>query len=298
MNARTFRYTLLVCFLPIAGTLAQPSPASAGNSDKSKGGTSAAIATVKYALILPNDKTSESVKPEDRNPFGRAQEDSKQFKGTSEEVMIRDRLMKLRVCGASMDEKGDVTRVMLGDMILTPGQGLPAVLQSQTLALRVGAMTKSAIELVWIEKKPLGLPERKLILPVDLRPFVRYRLLGQEPGSRIGKNGKGGNAGSMGLQFSAELSNVPLDALPASLKNHLPGLPALPGEEADPPRAESAAKDGATPPPVEAAKPEPIKADALKPDSLKQAFNVSRRRVWTPRSVWRLTGPSLRSHST
>lgn len=279
MKARTLRYTLLVCSLPVAGALAQPSPAPTGNSasqDKSKN-SAAATTTVKYALIMPNDKTSESVKPEDRNPFGRAQEDSKQFKGTSEETMIRDRLMKLRVCGASMDEKGDVSRVMLGDMILTPGQGLPAVLPNQTLALRVGAMTKDKIELVWIEKKTIGLPDRNLVLPVDLRPFVRYRLLGQEPGARTGKNGKGGKggeAGSMGLQFSAELSNVPLDALPASLKNHLPNLPTLPGDEAEPPRAESAAKDGPTPPATEAPKPDPAKPDALKPDSLKQAFNA------------------------
>jgi len=260
MKVRTFPYLLLACFAPSIGALAQPAatPAAPAALDKS---LPQRAAVVKYTLIMPNDKTSESVKPEDRNPFGRIDEEAKQFKGTSEEVMIRDRLMKLRVCGASLDNKGDVARVMLGDMILTPGQGLPAVIQNQSLALRVGSMSKSAIELIWIEKKPLGLPSRKLIVPVDLRPFVRYRLLGQEPGAHTAKGGKGkGGDGGMGLQFTAELSNVPLDAIPASLKNHLPGLP---DTNAETPGAEATAKDS---PPVN---------DAVKPDALKQAFNTS-----------------------
>ena len=228
MKAWTFRSLLLAALAPSFSALAQPAapPHPAGSdSAQSDKNLPQRAAVVKYVLIMPNDKTSESVKPEDRNPFGRLDDESKQFKGTSEEVMIRDRIMKLRVCGASLDTKGEVARVMLGDMILTPGMGLPAVIQNQSLALRVGSMSKNAIELIWIEKKPIGLPARKLVVPVDLRPFVRYRLLGQEPGAKP-KNGKSKNGDDgMGLQFTAELSNVPLDAIPAALKNHLPGLP-------------------------------------------------------------------------
>ncbi|WP_075089006.1 hypothetical protein [Verrucomicrobium spinosum] len=76
--------------------------------------------------------------------------------GTTEENEIRDRLAKLRVVGVSPGQRG--LRVMLGDMVLEPGEDVPQVLPEQTLSLRVGAISSRAIELVWVEKKPTGLP--------------------------------------------------------------------------------------------------------------------------------------------
>ncbi len=45
--------------------------------------------------------------------------------------------------------------------------------------LRVGNITAQAIELIWVEKKPSGLPARTITIPVDLRPYVRTKLKGQ-----------------------------------------------------------------------------------------------------------------------
>jgi hypothetical protein len=67
---------------------------------------------------------------------------------------------------------------MLGNMVLDPGDTVPPVVPDQTLVLRVGRITRQAIDLVWVEKKPSGMPERLLTLPVDLTPTVRYALPG------------------------------------------------------------------------------------------------------------------------
>jgi len=134
---------------------------------------------VKYTLLKPDDKTSEIIKPTERNPFGKSDDALKALttKGTNEENTIRDRLTQLRVVGVSPGKNG--LRVMLGDMVLEAGQTLPPVLVDQSVDLRVNTITTSAIELVWVEKKATGLPPRSLTLTVDLRPYVRYMLHGQ-----------------------------------------------------------------------------------------------------------------------
>jgi hypothetical protein len=134
---------------------------------------------VKYSLILPTQKTSEQVKEGERNPFTKINQGAQNVdsSGTTEENEIRDRLAKLRVVGVSPGVRG--LRVMLGDMVLEPGEDVPQVLPEQTLSLRVGTISPRAIELVWVEKKPSGLPARTLTIPVDLRPYVRSILKGQ-----------------------------------------------------------------------------------------------------------------------
>jgi hypothetical protein len=132
---------------------------------------------VKYTLLMPSDKTSEVVKVSDRNPFAKASEgENPNQKSLNEENLIRERLEKLRVVGVSPGNNG--LRVMLGDIILEAGQQVPPILPDQTVALKVGSITAQAIELLWLEARPAGLPLRKLTIPVDLRPYVRYQLKG------------------------------------------------------------------------------------------------------------------------
>jgi hypothetical protein len=134
---------------------------------------------VKYTLLKPNDKTSEVVREMDRNPFGRsdAEVQSQNQKGTNEENQVRDVLTKLRVVGVSPGPNG--LRVMLGDMVLEAGQIVPQVLAEQTISLRVASITHDSINLIWVEANPTGLPPRTLTIPVDIRPSVRVRLMGQ-----------------------------------------------------------------------------------------------------------------------
>jgi hypothetical protein len=157
---------------------------------------------VKYTLLRPGDKTAEVVKEGERNPFGKGEDALKDLdaKGTNEENEIRDRLTRLRVVGVSPGSRG--LRVMLGDMVLEPGEMVPQVLPEQTVALRVGAITPRAIELVWVEVKPSGLPPRVLTIPVDLRPYVRYALKGQpNEKNQWDKSSPAGATAAVGTQF-------------------------------------------------------------------------------------------------
>ena len=67
---------------------------------------------IKYTLLKPQDKTSETVKETDRNPFGKSEtEKTDNQKGSNEENQIRDRLVQLEVVGASPGARG--LRVMV-----------------------------------------------------------------------------------------------------------------------------------------------------------------------------------------
>lgn len=165
---------------------------------------------IKYALIMPDDKTSEKIADSERNPFSRNEDASKGLtvKASNEENVIREQLLKLRVVGQSPNNSGGM-RVMLGDMILSVDQIVPQVLPEQTLSLKVGNITENAIELVWVEKKKTGMPPRKLTIPMDLRPKVRYQLQGQPATETAAtKEPKKGTETRMGQQVLPGLTQV------------------------------------------------------------------------------------------
>jgi hypothetical protein len=133
---------------------------------------------IKYVLIMPEEKTAEPVKAEERNPFGKTQEDAHApAKGSREENAIRTRMESMKIVGVAPGAHG--LRVMLGNMMLEEGETVPPVIPDQTLSLCVSKITDQSIELKWIEKKAAGLPPSVFTLPIDLRPFVRYQLPGQ-----------------------------------------------------------------------------------------------------------------------
>ncbi len=150
----------------------QKKGASPGNSDSQ---------SVKYGLILPSEKSSEAVKDEERNPFGKGDEDIHDLSGKSsnEETKIQEQLSRLRATGLSPGPSG--LRVLFGDMWLAKDDVMPPVVKDQTLALRVNEITREAIQLVWLEKKFTGLPPRTLVIPVDLRATVHRVPHGELP---------------------------------------------------------------------------------------------------------------------
>lgn len=152
---------------------------------------------VKYALILPEEKTPELVKPEENNPFEMMADPGAQREGSTEENQVRDLLLGMAVGGASQGPSG--IRVMLGGMRLQEGMEVPAVIPDQQVSLRVKAITPSAIELVWVEKKPTGLPPKLLVIPMDGSPKVRYRM-------PAGAGGAPGSGGSLGTIRRSEVS--------------------------------------------------------------------------------------------
>jgi hypothetical protein len=141
---------------------------------------------VQYALILPEEKAPDLVKPEENNPFQSADDGDQGDNNSTEENQVRDLLLRMSVGGAASGLKG--MRVMLGGMRLEPGMDVPPVIPDQQVVLRVKSITPSAIELVWVEKKPTGLPPKLLVIPMDGTPTVRYRM---PAGSSSGGSGMG-----------------------------------------------------------------------------------------------------------
>jgi len=152
----------------------QPQKAGANPKDTDSG-------VVKYALLLPDEKSSEAVKEGERNPFGKSEDELHDLGGKSsnEETKIQEQLSKLHATGISPGPNG--LRVLFGDMWLSKNDVMPPVVKDQTLALRVNDVTRESIQLVWLEKKFTGLPPRLLVIPVDLRATVRRVPHGQLP---------------------------------------------------------------------------------------------------------------------
>ncbi|TDU64335.1 hypothetical protein EI77_04223 [Prosthecobacter fusiformis] len=155
---------------------------------------------VQYTLILPEEKTPELVKPEENNPFESVASGREEDDNSTEENQVRDLLLRMPVGGAASGLKG--MRVMLGGMRLEPGMDVPPVIPDQQVVLRVKSINASAIELVWVEKKPTGLPPKLLVIPMDGSPSVRYRM----PNGATGSEQGGGGGGDMGTLRRPDVS--------------------------------------------------------------------------------------------
>lgn len=133
--------------------------------------------SVDYALILPDEKSPEMVKPEEENPFVALTDLENEDVGNSEENQVKELILAMKVVGASLRPQG--YRVQLGDMILQAGMVVPPFMPDQSVQLRVNSITEDQIEFVWMEKTKSGLPPRTLLMPINIKPWVRYAMPGQ-----------------------------------------------------------------------------------------------------------------------
>lgn len=148
---------------------------------------------VQYALILPDEKTPELIRAEENNPFQIAVDETK-TEGDTEENRIRNILLAMTAKGGGYGPDG--MRVMLGSMRLVAGQMVPDVLPDQEVKLKVKSITPSQIELVWVEKKPTGLPPKPFVIDVDVSPRVRYQMP-----AGVGEKGRaGGGIGTVRME--------------------------------------------------------------------------------------------------
>jgi hypothetical protein len=164
---------------------------------------------VQYTLILPDEKTPELIRPEENNPFQIAVDESKN-EGDTEENRIRDILLAMPAKGGGYGPDG--MRVMLGSMRLVAGQMVPDVLPDQEVKLKVKSITPSQIELVWVEKKPTGLPPKPFVINVDVSPRVRYQMP-----AGVGEKGvAGGGIGTVRMEGMSAFSRSqePVEASP------------------------------------------------------------------------------------
>jgi hypothetical protein len=160
---------------------------------------------VSYALILPDEKSPELVKPEEANPFVAVTEGEEEDVSSSEENKVKELILAMKVVGASLRPQG--YRVQLGDMILQAGMVVPQFMPDQSVQLRVNSITENQIEFVWMEKKSTGLPPRTLLMPIRIKPSVRYAM----PGQSVQGIGSGGQVMGERAVLLAEPQAVPVE---------------------------------------------------------------------------------------
>ncbi len=128
--------------------------------------------------FLPEEKVGLTVPPTERNPFGKravkAPEAAVEEKGT-EETQIRDIISKLN-CGGVI-RGGGKTKLLLGPFQVEEGTILPQILPDQKEKLKVVAINKERVDLVFVETD--GKPEtRKITVAYDLGANVHFKLEG------------------------------------------------------------------------------------------------------------------------
>ena len=134
---------------------------------------------IRYQLILPEEKAPEVVKPSEPNPFSKADNKTIKEDGASgEENRVREILLNLPVTGYA-DGGEDGPRVMLGPYKLRRNDYVPQVTPEQSVRLRVNSISKSQIDLIWVEKKNrnTGMPPRVVTIPVKVTtPKVHVKM--------------------------------------------------------------------------------------------------------------------------
>lgn len=193
---------------------------------------------VQYTLFLPEEKTPELIKPEENNPF-EAAADQNEKEGDTEENRVRDMLLQMPAKGGGNGPEG--MRVMLGSMRLEAGQMVPDVLPDQQVKLKVKSISPTQIEMVWVEKKPTGLPPKPFVIDVDVSPRVRYKM--PSPGAA-----DAGGIGTMRMEGISAFTRAETVSRP--LPNDSPPVRAVAMEEKPAPSAPGTTRSStkATPP--------------------------------------------------
>ena len=195
---------------------------------------------VEYALILPEEKAPELVKLTEINPFENATSSQQEDAANSEQTRIKEVLMALPPVGMSRNSSGRLV-AYIGDIRLEEKALVPHVLEDQTLDLRVKEITPNGVTLVWVEKKPTGLPPREELIPMDITPSVTVNLPGRSGRSASGAQGA---AHALGRQQGRTARDAA--AGPSALLSSNPGSSSTP--RAVPVEEEELPKMNITPP--------------------------------------------------
>lgn len=171
-------------------------------------------------LLFPDGRQALEVRPGERNPFGQqiAPEVQSTTAGTqdtvSEESRLRRILRALKISGAS--SQGSSRRILIGSLILKPGDPLPPLITNQAESLRVLSVDESQVILEFIDKDPTA-ETRKITLFYALDPTVSQFLFGEavEELAQIGAKGQA----QIPTLTSPAVSEILQKAEAAELKN-------------------------------------------------------------------------------
>lgn len=175
---------LLAMVLPVSAQTDQASAPDAAVDPMAATAPAGAIPRNRIISILPDDKRALLLKPDERNPFARRNPDvdliTEASNQETEADLIRDILNALPITGRSYGPKG--LRVLAGEIIFERGKLVDQVIENQSENLIVESVNDATIELAWIDLETGKLTGKRLILPYDLSPKVRFVLKGQPRG--------------------------------------------------------------------------------------------------------------------
>lgn len=130
--------------------------------------------------LLPEGRQRLELRPAERNPFtqqiaAEAAPAATQELAT-EEARLRKILRAVKIGGVS-GTPGN-RQVLLGSLIVKPGEILAPILKNQFEVLRVVSVDERSIVLAFVERDP-SVEARKIVLPYDIKPEVTKVMYGE-----------------------------------------------------------------------------------------------------------------------
>ncbi len=130
--------------------------------------------------LLPDGRQTVDVRAGERNPFTQQaapeQGATASSESASEEARLRRIIRAVKIGGVS-GGNGQF-RILLGSLILSPGETLPPIIRNQSEMLRVLSVDESSLTLAFVERDPSADP-RKIVLPVGMKPEVSQFMFGE-----------------------------------------------------------------------------------------------------------------------
>ena len=183
-------------------------------------------------VLLPTGRTPIILQPGTRNPFGQvvtAQEPTAIEATETEETRLRRIIGYLKVGGLS--GSSDNLRILLGSLILKPGDTLPPLVKDQQEILKVKSITKEEVFLTFFDKETTAEP-RLIRIPFKTASRVAQMLYGeaveslvkstkpiQHPGVQSFIEGSNGAELLNITQRKIEMMGVPKDAEQSKAEN-------------------------------------------------------------------------------
>ena len=220
---------------------------------------------VQYQLVRPDEKSPETVKPEENNPFeSEAEANARNSPGDTEENRVRDKLLGLPIGGRKIGKTGNIELIMLGDIILRPGARVPALFPGQQVELKVKTINFQFIELMWQDREATGLPPKVMLIPIDIDPSIREVMPGS---SGTERNTQKRKFDELQRRNGFQQQTAPA---PASPSRQSPPPAALPVEEEAPAKPSARSAVPVTPPPSAPISP----ADELSKGAMRMLFGT------------------------
>ncbi len=145
------------------------------------------------SALLPDGRQKIELRPSERNPFAQQvvaeTAPTTLQEGATEESRLRKILRAVKISGIS--GKPGHKQVLLGSIIIKPGDTLPPILKNQFERLVVVSVDDSNIVLAFGEKDT-AVDARKIVLPIGIKPEVTQFMYGEafEQLVKIGPGGK------------------------------------------------------------------------------------------------------------